>query len=102
MACSSDDAWNGEVVDCEWDSQHIEGSAMSVTSTEIQALKDAHRKTWASGDYAVMAEFVTDVGERVVERAGVRAGSDVLDVAAGPATRRSRRPPTGPMSLPRT
>jgi SAM-dependent methyltransferase len=70
-------------VDCDWDSQHIEGSAMSVTTTEIQALKDAHRKTWASGDYAVMAEFVTDVGERVVERAGVRAGSDVLDVAAG-------------------
>ena len=56
---------------------------MSVTTTEIQALKDAHRTTWASGDYAVMAEFVTDVGERVVERAGVRAGSDVLDVAAG-------------------
>jgi SAM-dependent methyltransferase len=56
---------------------------MSVTTTEIQALKDAHRKTWASGDYAVMAEFVTDLGERVVERAGVRAGSDVLDVAAG-------------------
>jgi SAM-dependent methyltransferase len=56
---------------------------MSVTTTEIQALKDAHRKIWASGDYGVMAEFVTDVGERVVERAGVRAGSEVLDVAAG-------------------
>lgn len=56
---------------------------MSVTTTEIQAVKDAHRATWASGDYAMMAEFVTDVGERVVERAGVRAGSEVLDVAAG-------------------
>jgi SAM-dependent methyltransferase len=56
---------------------------MSLTTTEIQALKDAHRKTWASGDYARIAELVTDVGERVVERAGVRAGSDVLDVAAG-------------------
>lgn len=71
------------MVDCDWDSQHIEGSAMPVTTTEIQALKDAHRKTWASGDYAVIAEFVTDVGERVVERAGVRTGSEVLDVAAG-------------------
>jgi SAM-dependent methyltransferase len=56
---------------------------MSVTTTEVQALKDAHRKTWASGDYARIAELVTDVGERVVERAGVRDGCDVLDVAAG-------------------
>lgn len=56
---------------------------MSVITAEIQAVKDAHRKTWASGDYARIAELVTDVGERVVERAGVRAGSDVLDVAAG-------------------
>ncbi len=56
---------------------------MSVVTVEIQALKEAHRKTWASGDYARIAELVTDVGERVVERAGVQAGADVLDVAAG-------------------
>ncbi|MBV9311518.1 MAG: methyltransferase domain-containing protein [Solirubrobacterales bacterium] len=56
---------------------------MSATTTEIQALKEVHHKTWASGDYAAIAELVTDVGERVVERAGVRAGSEVLDVAAG-------------------
>jgi hypothetical protein len=36
---------------------------MSLTTTEIQALKDTHRKTWASGDYARIAELVTDVGE---------------------------------------
>jgi SAM-dependent methyltransferase len=59
---------------------------MSVITAEVQALKDAHRKTWASGDYARIAELVTDVGERVVHRAGVRAGSDVLDVAAGTGT----------------
>lgn len=56
---------------------------MSVVTTEIQALKEAHRETWASGDYARIAELVTDVGERIVERGGIRAGSDVLDVAAG-------------------
>jgi len=57
---------------------------MSVSTTvDVQALKEVHRKTWASGDYARIAELVTDVGERVVERAGVRPGSDVLDVAAG-------------------
>jgi SAM-dependent methyltransferase len=56
---------------------------MSLTTTEVQTLKDVHRKTWASGDYARIAELVTDVGERVVERAGVQGGCDVLDVAAG-------------------
>jgi SAM-dependent methyltransferase len=56
---------------------------MSVSTVDLQALKGAHRKTWASGDYPRIAELVTDVGERVVERAGVRPGSDVLDVAAG-------------------
>ena len=50
---------------------------------EVQALKEIHRKTWASGDYARIAELVTHVGETVVARAGVRPGSDVLDVAAG-------------------
>ena len=44
----------------------------AVTATaEIQALKEAHRKTWASGDYSRVAELVTDVGDRIVERAGV-------------------------------
>src|SRR5580693_3514085 len=52
-------------------------------TAEIQALKEAHRKTWASGDYPRVAERVTDVGERIVERAGVKPGSQVLDVAAG-------------------
>jgi ubiquinone/menaquinone biosynthesis C-methylase UbiE len=56
----------------------------AVTATaEIQALKDAHRKTWASGDYPRVAGLVTEVGERIVERAGVRPGAEVLDVAAG-------------------
>jgi SAM-dependent methyltransferase len=53
------------------------------TTVDLQTLKEAHRKTWASGDYARIAELVTDVGERIVDRAGVSAGSQVLDVAAG-------------------
>jgi len=55
-----------------------------VTATaEIQALKEAHRKTWASGNYPRVAGLVTEVGERIVERASVSPGSQVLDVAAG-------------------
>jgi SAM-dependent methyltransferase len=52
-------------------------------TAELQALKEAHRKTWASGNYSRVAELVTDVGERIVERAGVKPGAEVLDVAAG-------------------
>jgi hypothetical protein len=39
------------------------------TTLDIQTLKEAHRKTWASGDYARCAELVTDVGERIVDGA---------------------------------
>jgi len=56
---------------------------MALGTVDVQSLKDIHRKTWASGDYARIAELVTDIGERVVTSAGVHAGSDVLDVAAG-------------------
>jgi 2-polyprenyl-6-hydroxyphenyl methylase/3-demethylubiquinone-9 3-methyltransferase len=56
---------------------------MTTTTVAIDALKEAHRRTWASGDYPMIAELVTDVGERVVERAGVKADDYVLDVAAG-------------------
>lgn len=53
------------------------------TTVDTRPLKEAHRRTWASGDYPRVAELVTNVGERIVERAGIGAGTDVLDVAAG-------------------
>ena len=53
------------------------------TTIAIEALKEAHRRTWASGDYPLIAELVTEVGERVVERSDVGRGDEVLDVAAG-------------------
>jgi 2-polyprenyl-3-methyl-5-hydroxy-6-metoxy-1,4-benzoquinol methylase len=56
------------------------GARRPTSSTAL--LSDAEQGG-ASGDYAVMAEFVSDVGELVVERAGVRADSEVLDVVAG-------------------
>jgi SAM-dependent methyltransferase len=53
------------------------------TTMSLEVLKEAHRRTWASGDYSRIAELVTGVGERVVQRARVCTGDDVLDVAAG-------------------
>src|SRR5215217_5822160 len=38
---------------------------------------------WGSGNYAAVAERITQAGELVVERAGVEPGMDVLDVACG-------------------
>lgn len=47
-------------------------------------LKQKHRKMWASGDYPSMVEtFLTPLGPRLVEAAGIGDGDRVLDVAAG-------------------
>jgi SAM-dependent methyltransferase len=38
---------------------------------------------WGSGNYAAVAERISESGELVVQRAGVEPGMDVLDVACG-------------------
>jgi SAM-dependent methyltransferase len=51
---------------------------------EVDAFKQASRAMWAAGDYAAVAEAVTDaVAPVLVERVGVAAGQIVLDVATG-------------------
>jgi SAM-dependent methyltransferase len=51
--------------------------------SEISELKQQNRAVWAAGDYDTVAEKILDVGRRIVQRAGVGAGDDVLDVACG-------------------
>jgi SAM-dependent methyltransferase len=47
-------------------------------------LKAKHRAMWASGDYPQMVEtWLTPLGTRLVEAAGIQAGQRVLDIAAG-------------------
>ena len=54
------------------------------TATQDAELKAKHRKMWASGDYPRMVEtFVTPLGPRLVQAAGIQAGQRALDVAAG-------------------
>lgn len=49
-----------------------------------RALKAKHRAVWALGDYPTLAaEIIPELGEVLVEAAGVTAGTRVLDVAAG-------------------
>jgi SAM-dependent methyltransferase len=51
----------------------------------LAELKQAHRRTWASGSYASVAErIVDDVPPRhLLERLGIEPGMEVLDLATG-------------------
>ena len=49
----------------------------------MEEFKERQRAMWAAGDYATLSEYIRDVGERVVARAGVDSGMTVLDVACG-------------------
>ena len=52
-------------------------------SVDMQALREAGQKTWAEGDFAVVAAVVMMVSEELVEALGVLPGERVLDVACG-------------------
>lgn len=58
---------------------------MTITHTEAdRSLKAKHRALWASGDYpTVAAELIPSLGEVLVAAVDIRAGQQVLDVAAG-------------------
>jgi SAM-dependent methyltransferase len=50
----------------------------------LEEMKQRTRATWAAGDYAAIAQRqLWPVGERIVARAGVAPGENVLDVACG-------------------
>jgi SAM-dependent methyltransferase len=51
---------------------------------ELATVKQGARATWAAGDYhAIAVRQLWSVGPKVVARAGVTAGEDVLDAACG-------------------
>ncbi|HVZ07470.1 class I SAM-dependent methyltransferase [Rhodopila sp.] len=58
---------------------------MSVVSTapDYTAIKQRQKTVWSSGDYAIIGTTLQIVGERLCEAVDMRAGSRVLDVAAG-------------------
>jgi ubiquinone/menaquinone biosynthesis C-methylase UbiE len=50
---------------------------------DLAAVKTRQQGAWSSGDYAVVGTTLQIVGESVCEALDLRAGSTVLDVAAG-------------------
>src|SRR5215218_150772 len=50
---------------------------------DLLAVKSRQQGTWASGDYAIVGTTLQIVGEQLCEALDLRAGSKVLDVAAG-------------------
>jgi SAM-dependent methyltransferase len=55
----------------------------TTTPVDLEAVKGRQQATWASGDYAVIGTTLQLVGESICEAVDVRAGWQVLDVAAG-------------------
>jgi SAM-dependent methyltransferase len=56
---------------------------MLATPVDFTALKARQQGAWATGDYAVVGTTLQVVGENLCEALDLRAGSKVLDVAAG-------------------
>jgi ubiquinone/menaquinone biosynthesis C-methylase UbiE len=52
-------------------------------SPELAAIKARQKAAWSSGDYAVVGTTLQIVGEELCEALDLRAGTRVLDVAAG-------------------
>jgi SAM-dependent methyltransferase len=50
---------------------------------DFAAIKTRQQATWASGNFAIVGTTLQIVGESLAEAADVRAGDQVLDVAAG-------------------
>jgi SAM-dependent methyltransferase len=57
--------------------------ASTLATPDFAAIKQRQQATWSSGDYAVVGTTLQIVGEQLAEAADIRAGEQVLDVAAG-------------------
>ena len=58
-------------------------SAQATAQPDLPAVKQRQHGAWSSGDYAVVGTTLQIVGEQLCEALDLRAGSKVLDVAAG-------------------
>jgi ubiquinone/menaquinone biosynthesis C-methylase UbiE len=65
----------------------LENSGLNIVpltpTVDLAALKNRQQASWSSGDYALIGTTLQLVGETLCEALDLRAGSRVLDVAAG-------------------
>jgi SAM-dependent methyltransferase len=52
-------------------------------SLQLDDFKTRQRAVWDAGEYAALTQYISEVGELVVARAGVQPGMAVIDVACG-------------------
>src|SRR5262249_21323097 len=52
-------------------------------SIQLDEFKTRQRAVWGSGQYGAVSVRISEVGERVVDRAEIQSGMTVLDVACG-------------------
>lgn len=57
--------------------------APPAAAADLEAIKARQRAAWASGDYGTIGTTLQIVGESLCEAVDLRAGSKLLDVAAG-------------------
>ncbi len=55
----------------------------AMARADLSVIKARQRKTWASGDYAVVASRIVLASELLADAVGLKAGWEVLDVACG-------------------
>ncbi|HQQ71705.1 MAG TPA: methyltransferase domain-containing protein [Alicycliphilus sp.] len=58
-------------------------ATVQTPSVDYAAIKQRQRAVWSSGDYAMIGTTLQIMGENLCEAVDLRAGSKVLDVAAG-------------------
>jgi len=56
---------------------------MPLVASPFDAIKSRQKIAWSAGDYAIVGTTLQIVGEQLCEALDLRAGSHVLDVAAG-------------------
>jgi 2-polyprenyl-3-methyl-5-hydroxy-6-metoxy-1,4-benzoquinol methylase len=57
--------------------------AMPATLLDYRAIKARQQHAWSTGNYAIIGTTLQSVGENLCEALDIRAGSRILDVAAG-------------------
>ena len=61
----------------------IAPSTSTATTPDLAAIKAKQQAAWSSGNYAIVGATLQIVGEELCEAMDLKAGSKVLDVAAG-------------------